>query len=65
MAKKENKGGLLSPDQVERDNKVKGKVDQHEGGYRGLQDTGDTGVRGLGTEVQRQDGTGEGEENDQ
>jgi hypothetical protein len=62
MAKKENKGGFLSPEQVEQDNKVKGKTSQHEGGYRGSQDTGDTGVRELGTEVQRQDGIGEDEQ---
>lgn len=58
-AKKENKGGFLSPEQVEQDNKVKGKKDNEQGGYRGTQDTGDNGVRDLGTEVQRQDGRGE------
>ena len=62
MAKKENKGGFLSPEQVEQDNKVKGKTDGQQGGYRGSQDTGDTVVSGLGTEVQQQEGVGEGEE---
>ena len=62
MAKKENKGGFLSPEQVEQDNQVRGKTDQQQGGYRGLQDTGDTSVRELGTEVQRQDGIGDAEE---
>ena len=63
MAKKENRGGELTNEQVERDNEVKGKTDQQEGGYRGLQDTGDTKVRGLGTDVQNNDGlTDESEE---
>lgn len=56
MAKKENKGGELTNEQVERDNKVKGKADPQEGGYRGLQDTGDTKVRSMGTNVQRNEG---------
>lgn len=62
MAKKENKGGFLSPEQIEQDNKVKGKTEQQQGGYRGSQDTGDTGVREWGTEVQRQDGMGENDD---
>ena len=56
MAKKENRGGELTNEQVERDNEIKGKTDQNEGGYRGLQDTGDTTVRGLGTDVQQNEG---------
>lgn len=55
MAKKENKGGILSPEQVEKDNEVKGR-DQQTGGYVGMQDTGDNIVRQLGSEVQQQDG---------
>jgi hypothetical protein len=56
MANKENKGGLLSNEQVEHDNKVKGKNNENEGGYRGTQDTGDDKVRDLGNEVKRNDG---------
>lgn len=56
MAKKENKGGELTHEQVERDNAIKGKTDQKEGGYRGMQDTGDTKVANLGSEVQRNNG---------
>ena len=55
MAYKENKGGLLTPEQVEKDNAVKGS-DQQAGGYVGSQDTGDNIVRQLGSEVQQQDG---------
>ena len=55
MASKENKGGLLSNEQVEKDIQVKGKNDQ-EGGYVGMQDTGDDGIRSLGSEVQQRDG---------
>ena len=53
MDRKENKGGTLTNEQVEQDNQVKGKT---EGGYRGMQDTGDKGVRHRGTEVQQRDG---------
>ncbi len=55
MSNKENKGGLLSNEQVEKDLEVKGKNNQ-EGGYVGMQDTGDEGVRSLGSEVQQRDG---------
>lgn len=55
MAKKENKGGELTPEQVEQDIKVKGK-DQQQGGYHGAQDTGDEAIRSFGTDVQQQDG---------
>lgn len=55
MAKKENKGGILSNEQVEQDLKAKGRSEQQPG-YRGTQDTGDTGIRSLGTEVQKRDG---------
>jgi hypothetical protein len=56
MAKKENKGGLLSNEQVEQEIKRTGGDDKSGRGYRGTQDTGDTKVRELGTEVQKEDG---------
>lgn len=55
MATKENTGGLLNNKQLEEDLKVKGKDDQ-QGGYTGMQDTGDGAVRTLGSEVQKRDG---------
>lgn len=61
MSNKENKGGLLTTEQVEQDLKVKGK-DGNEGGYHGSQDTGDEAIRQMGTEVQKRDGQPEGEE---
>ncbi|ANE51346.1 hypothetical protein [Flavisolibacter tropicus] len=56
MAKKENKGGLLSNEQVEQEVQRTGSDDKGGSGYRGSQDTGDTKVRESGTEVQQQDG---------
>jgi hypothetical protein len=53
MDRKENKGGILTNEQVEQDNRVKGKT---EGSYHGMQDTGDNGVRQRGTDVQQRDG---------
>lgn len=53
MAAKENKGGTLTNEQIERDNRVKGKT---EGAYEGAQDTGDKTVRQQGTAVQQRDG---------
>ena len=53
MAHKENKGGILTNEQLEQDLKAKGKQD---GTYVGMQDTGDRGVRHRGTEVQQRDG---------
>lgn len=55
MAKKENKGGRLTNEQVENDNKRKGRSDKGQS-YVGLQDTGDKTLRQLGTDVQRRDG---------
>lgn len=55
MSRKENKGGLLSNEQIEQDLKAKGKT-ENVNGYRGAQDTGDDGVRQFGTEVQKRDG---------
>ena len=56
MADKENKGGLLSNEQVEQDIKVKGKASEGSESYIGSQDTGDKTVRHLGNDVQRADG---------
>ncbi|MDB5197748.1 MAG: hypothetical protein JWP88_2119 [Flaviaesturariibacter sp.] len=55
MAGKENKGGLLSNEQIEKDLETRGK-NAAPVGYQGSQDTGDTGKRELGTPVQQQDG---------
>ncbi len=44
MSQKENKGGLLSNEQVEQDLKAKGQ-EESGNGYRGSQDTGDDNVR--------------------
>ena len=62
MAQKENKGGNLTNEQVEQDNKVKGK---HEGAYVGSQDTGDQIIRERGTDVQRRDGLPEEGQNEE
>lgn len=59
MAEKENKGGVLTNEQVEQDLKAKGRTNEGETGLVGLQDTGDSKVRQLGTEVQRNDGWAE------
>ena len=55
MAGKENKGGLLTNEQVEKDLENKGKNTQPVG-YQGSQDTGDSGKREWGTDVQKADG---------
>jgi len=56
MAQKENKGGILTNEQIEQDLNVKGKTNEGETGHVGLQDTGDTTVPQFGTPVQRNDG---------
>jgi hypothetical protein len=40
MGRKENRGGILTNEQVERDNEVKGKAKSKNTGYIGIQDTG-------------------------
>ncbi|HVG41443.1 MAG TPA: hypothetical protein VM888_07505 [Chitinophagaceae bacterium] len=55
MAQKENKGGELTNEQIEQDLKAKGAEDK-QGGYKGSQDTGDSIVSTLGTDVQKKDG---------
>jgi hypothetical protein len=56
MAKKENKGGVLTNDQVEQDLKAKGKTTEANETYSGAQDTGDKEIRQLGSDVQKADG---------
>lgn len=56
MATKENKGGILTNEQVEQDLKVKQRAEPGSGTYRGSQDNGETTVRHLGTDVQQADG---------
>ena len=56
MAKKENKGGTLTNEQVEQDLKSKGRVSDSMEAYHGSQDTGDKTVRHLGNDVQQADG---------
>jgi len=56
MAPKENKGGILTNEQVEQDLNVKGKTNESETGHVGLQDTGDSKMRQFSTEVQRNEG---------
>lgn len=55
MTAKENRGGLLSNEQVEKDLAARGR-EGTTGGYHGSQDTGDGGIRELGTPVQQADG---------
>lgn len=40
MSSKENKGGFISNEQVEKDNRVKGKDDSRTSNLKGSQDTG-------------------------
>jgi hypothetical protein len=56
MARKENKGGNLHNEDIERELRSR-KGDERTGrSYTGSQDTGDNTVRPMGTEVQRSDG---------
>ena len=59
MNKKENKGGILTNEQIEQDLKVKASDTD---GYRGMQDTGDQVLREKGSEVQKNDGLPDEEE---
>ena len=54
MAKKENKGGILTNEQVERDQKIRDTTKQP-GGYRGMQDTGDEALRSDRIEADKQE----------
>ena len=62
MTEKENKGGELSNEQIEQELKVRNRNGGAEGGYIGMQDTGDTGVRQVGNPVQQRDGQPEEED---
>ena len=55
MAKKENKGGILTNQQIEQDLKAKG-ASVPKGGYKGTQDTGADIVPEQGNEVQKTGG---------
>ena len=55
MASKENKGGLLSNEEIEKDLEARGKGGAPKN-YQGSQDTGDSGKRELGTPLQQADG---------
>lgn len=56
MANKENKGGNLRNEEVEKELQVRGGAEKTGRSYAGSQDTGDDTVRSLGTGVQRADG---------
>ncbi|WP_345257217.1 hypothetical protein [Flaviaesturariibacter amylovorans] len=56
MNKKENKGGFLSNEQLEQDQRVHGNGSTDTHPYHGSQDTGDRSLRDRGTEVQQRDG---------
>ena len=64
MARKENKGGALTNEQVEQDLKAKGRNPEGNQAYTGAQDTGEKTVRHMGTDVQRADGRPLDEENE-
>jgi hypothetical protein len=54
MTRKEHKGGELTNEQVEKDQKTKHQ--QSRGAYHGSQDTGDKSIRQRGTGIQKMDG---------
>lgn len=56
MAKKENKGGELTNEQIERD--LRNRQQEQNTGYTGSQDTGEKKIRELGSDVQRTNGEG-------
>ena len=58
MDKKEHKGGLLKNEEIEKELQVKGNPAEKGHSYIGSQDTGDSGKRERGSEVQREDGQG-------
>lgn len=62
MARKENKGGTLTNEQVEQDLKAKGKTPADNEAYQGSQDNGDSVVRPTGNAVQKADGRPPGTE---
>lgn len=56
MARKENKGGNLRNEDIERELRTRGGEEKTGRSYAGSQDTGDDTVRPMGTGVQRNDG---------
>lgn len=56
MTKKENRGGNLRNEDIEKELKQRGGGQKTGRSYTGSQDTGDNTLRDYGTEVQRQDG---------
>ncbi|HEY1114216.1 MAG TPA: hypothetical protein VGE66_11675 [Chitinophagaceae bacterium] len=56
MARKENKGGILHNEDIERELQTRGGEGKTGRSYTGSQDTGDDTVRSLGTPVQQADG---------
>ncbi|HVK96418.1 MAG TPA: hypothetical protein VM368_01315 [Flavisolibacter sp.] len=58
MDKKEKKGGILTNKDVEEDLKAKNKAEDGNR-YIGSQDTGDNTIRQMGNDVQKNDGIGD------
>jgi hypothetical protein len=56
MARKENKGGNLHNEDIERELRTRGGSEKTGRSYAGSQDTGDDTVRPMGTSVQQADG---------
>jgi hypothetical protein len=56
MAKKENRGGILTNEQIEQELE---RTSSDTRGYKGMQDTGDETLRSEGTAVQQRDGSDE------
>lgn len=65
MARKENKGGILKNEDIERELHIRGDAGKEGRSYRGSQDTGDDTVRQYGTGTQRSDGLGPEEMQDE
>ena len=64
MAKKENKGGLLNNEQIEKELERTGANESGGRGHRGMQDTGEDIVRDMGTPVQQSNGRPPEEKNE-
>lgn len=56
MARKEHKGGILTNEEIDRDNNAKGRDEKNNPGYSGMQDTGDQKIREKGGDVQKTGG---------
>ncbi|RYZ48701.1 MAG: hypothetical protein EOO14_21760 [Chitinophagaceae bacterium] len=65
MDRKENKGGILTNEELEQDLKAKGRETGSNHPYSGAQDTGERTVRHMGTDVQKADGRPPDEENEE